>query len=114
MSRGWKDAPTAANRLLGRTPRQPHKAGTIKVGIGRVGPGKGVAVERGPQRCGPHLVDDRKVANVEVHPRLHPQLTLRPRNGQACGHGSICSGADESAGVCEHEEEGEGQRKQQI
>ena len=64
-----------------------------------MGGGKGVAVERGPQRDRANCVDDLEGLNIEVDASFDCKLALRAGDGHACRNRARRPGADESSRV---------------
>ena len=71
-----------------RKHRQADKGVGVKVGVGAVGAGEGVAVEGGAQRDGADGVLDLEALDLEVDARLERELALRTDDGGARGNGA--------------------------
>ena len=67
--------------------------------VGAVGGGKGVAVERGPQRDRANCVDDLEGLDVEVDASFDCKLALRAGDGHACRNRARRPGANQSSGM---------------
>ena len=79
-----------------RKHREADKGVGVKVGVGAVGAGKGVAVEGGAERDGADRVLDLEALDLEVDARLEGELALRADDGGARGNraGGTCADDD--------------------